>query len=361
MILARYVVRQFFKPFFFGVAVFSLIIFLANLFDHLRVLMQSDTSFYWIFQYLWLEVPLWVMKVLPVATLLATLFTIGGFIVSGEWLALQASGFKPLDFLKPLFACALAVTALSFAVQELVVPYCYNRSRTIYQEKIKKVPPSRRTQWSNVLLSGGPGDILMAQFFDAEKGLMKRVVLDSYEDNFLTEQVDALEASWDTGTRRWVFSRGVLRKFDPETGKVREKPFEEYPSALTLAPSQLKPQEKKVDEMTLNEIRKTLSRLKRLELSTREAWVALHVKLAYPFANVIVCALGIPFALKTKKHSRSYNFAAALAISFLYWWVLSVGQALGNEGYLPAGLGAWLANILFAAASLALLRKSSVL
>lgn len=361
MILARYVTRQFFRPFFFGVAVFSLLIFLANLFDHLKVLIQSEASFHWIFQYLWLEVPLWTMKVLPVATLLATLFTIGGFIVSGEWLALQASGFRHLDFLRPIFLCALAVTALSFAAQELVVPYCYNRSRIIYQEKIKKVPRSRRTQWNNVLLSGGPGDILMAQFFDLEKGLMKRVVLDSYKNNFLVEQVDALEASWNPQKRQWVFAKGVLRKFDPETGKVREKPFETYPSALSLPPSQLKPQDKKVDEMTLSEIRGTLSRLKRLELSTQEAWVAFHSKLAYPFANLIVCALGIPFALKTRKHSRSHNFAAALGISFLYWWVLSVGQALGNAGYLPAGLGAWLANLLFGAASIYLLRKSAII
>jgi lipopolysaccharide export system permease protein len=88
-----------------------------------------------------------------------------------------------------------------------------------------------------------------------------------------------------------------------------------------------------------------------LGASTRLEEVALHSKIAFPLANLVIFMLGVPFGLKMRA-SRALCFAEALGIAFLFWWVLSMGQTLGEAGRLPPWAGAWFGNILFGAAGL---------
>ena len=97
-IFTLYMARKFFKPFLFGLGLFALLIFLGDMFDKMNYLFKTKASLWVVFQYLWLEVPYWTIRVIPMATLLATLVAITGFVQSGEWIAAQASGFKTRDF-----------------------------------------------------------------------------------------------------------------------------------------------------------------------------------------------------------------------------------------------------------------------
>ncbi len=71
------------------------------------------------------------------------------------------------------------------------------------------------------------------------------------------------------------------------------------------------------------------------------------MRLALPFANVIVIALAIPYALRSGTHGRAQNFSYALALAFFYWGVTSIFQSVGEQGQLPAWLSSWVANIIF--------------
>ena len=85
----------------------------------------------------------------------------------------------------------------------------------------------------------------------------------------------------------------------------------------------------------------------RLGASTHKEQVAWHMRLALPFANMIVIALAIPFALRSGTHGRTQNFSYALALAFLYWGMTSICQSFGEQGQMPAWLAAWMSNLLF--------------
>ena len=91
--------------------------------------------------------------------------------------------------------------------------------------------------------------------------------------------------------------------------------------------------------------------------SPREYEVAAMAKVAYPFTNLIICALGIPIALRLRKSSRVVAFCAALGLSFLFLWMMEIGRTLGVSGRLPPLAAAWLANVLFGSLALFLIRR----
>ena len=84
-----------------------------------------------------------------------------------------------------------------------------------------------------------------------------------------------------------------------------------------------------------------------MSTGTGQARTALHQKVAYPFTNPILCALGIPIALRLRRARRPVAFAAALAVSFAYLWSIEMAWMLGKSGSLAPPLAAWLPNLAF--------------
>ena len=69
--------------------------------------------------------------------------------------------------------------------------------------------------------------------------------------------------------------------------------------------------------------------------------------------------LAIPLALGRIRGQRSYGLVVGLALLIGYHQLLSFGEALVDDGQIPAWLGLWLPFALFAALSLRLFLRAA--
>lgn len=355
-IFTRYMGKKFFKPFFFGLGIFALLIFLGDLFDRMNYLVKSKASLGLILQYLWLEVPYWGIRIIPMATLLATLVSISGFIQSGEWIAVQSCGFETKTFWKPVLWCSLVVTLFSFIAQETVLPFCFKRAGQLWREKIH--PEWEWDKYYDIVLLGKSDQFLQAHLFLPKSGLMERPILERVGPRGLERQIDARSALWDETRGRWIFHKGVERQF----GKagVREKSFASLESDLDTPPRSLVPRNRNPDEMSLRELLRHMKTSSPLGAPPREFMIAAHAKVAYPFTNLVICALGIPVALRLRAAAKVLSFISALVLSFLYLWCMEMSKTLGAGGHLHPLIAAWSANIIFGALAALLIRRYDV-
>lgn len=344
-ILARYVALRFIGPFLFGLGVFALIVFLGDFFDKLQRIVNSKATAWVVFQYLALQAPYWTVRVVPMATLLATLFAVTGFIQSGEYVAVQAAGVPGDRLFRPLLWLSLAISALGFLAQETLLPACRGRAQHLWRERIH--PQWEWDRYHDVVLVAGPDRFVTANLFTVKEGTMIRPVMDQYGATGISRQVDAGYAGWDAQAGAWTFRNGVERLFNEDGGLAQESLFEELKSDLRIPPKELMPRQRDPDEMSVAETRLYLKRLKLVGEPPYRAQTALQAKLAYPFANVILCALGIPIALRLRRAARGASFATALAVGFAYIWLIETCKTMGNVGRLPAVLAAWLPNAAF--------------
>ena len=352
-IYTRYMIGLFLKPFLFGLGIFVVLIFLGDTFDKMNQIMRSKAPFLIILQCLWLGVPYWAVRVIPMATLLATLVAISGFVQSGEWLATQSCGIETKRFWIPVLYCALAVSVLAFVAQETVMPAAWARSRRLWRERV-------HTEWEwskyeNIALLGGPDQFVQTWLFLPAEGKLERPIFETLGPRGVDRQLDAKYALWEPARKRWIFHDGVERTFGPQ-GAV-EAPFKEKVSELDTPPLELVPRATNPDELTMLEAFNYSRSVGRLGGSPREYYVAAHAKLAYPFTSLVICALGIPIALRLRKSSIVVSFCAALALSFIFLWTTEIGRTLGVSGRLPAIAAAWLANAGFGALALVLIRR----
>jgi lipopolysaccharide export system permease protein len=352
-IFTRHMIARFLKPFAFGLGLFAVLIFLGDMFDKMNYIVKSSAPLGVILECLWLGVPYWSVRVIPMATLLATLVAMSGFVQSGEWLATQACGFETRRFWLPILGASAAVAVVSFAAQETVMPAAWARSQRLWHEQVH--PEPEWAVYSDVVFALDDRLFVQAGIFSPKEGTLKRTILETLGPQGVVSQLDALSAEWDPGPRRWVFKNGVERVFGPQ-GAV-EKAFASQVSELDSPPVEMIPRPRNPDEMTLKEVRSYARRVGRFGGSPREYEVAAQAKLAYPLANLVICALGIPIALRLRKSSRVVSFCGALVISFVYLWCMEVGRAMGVGGTLPAWAAAWAANALFGATAVVLIRR----
>ncbi len=352
-IYTRYMIGRFTKPFVFGLGLFSLLIFLGDTFDKMNSIVNSKASLLTILECLWLEVPYWTGRVIPMATLLATLVAISGFVQSGEWLATQSCGIETKRFWIPTLSCAFAVSLLAFVAQETIMPAAWARSQRLWREKVH--PEWKWTRYENVALLGGDDQFVSAEIFFPKEGRLERPLLETMDALSIKRQLDAKQAFWDPAYGKWVFYDGVERIFIAEG--VVENPFKRMVSDLEIPPLNLVPRAISPDEMTLHEALEYSRHVGRFGGSSREYEVAAMAKISYPFTNLIICALGIPIALRLRKSSGVASFCVALALSFVFLWMIEISRTLGMSGHLPPVVAAWLANASFGALALFLIRR----
>ena len=344
---------RFLKPFLFGLCLFALLIFLGDTFDKMNYIVKSKAPLGIILECLWLGVPYWAVRVIPMATLLATLVAMSGFVQSGEWLATQSCGLETKRFWLPILWSSMAVAALAFAAQETVMPVAWARSQKLWHERVH--PEWEWTKYPDVALAGGDDRFVSALWFKPKDGRMDRPTYEKLGEQGVSYQLDSQYALWDAAAKRWVFYKGVERIFGPDG--VVEKPFDVKMSDFESAPLDLIPRPLDPDQMTLREVRSYASRVGRFGGSPLEYEVAAQAKLALPLANLVICALGIPIALRLRKSSRVVSFCGALGISFIYLWCTEVGRAMGVGGTVPPWVAAWAANAVFGTTAFFLIRR----
>ena len=285
--------------------------------------------------------------------LIATIFTIGQCNRWNELVAMKASGISLYRIIAPLLLVSLAMSVLTLMIEETVLPYSNNQKRTIYDHRILKKPETK-PQATALIYQGRRGVLYSIQRYDPQTRRMDHVTLVKKDrSGRLVYRIDANDGDWRGD--RWILRNGYLRYFtsgQEETtyrfARLTSSDLEERPEDFARPP-------KKPEDMNYFELRRFIDRQRREGVATREDEVYLNMKIAYPFASLIIVLFGAPLATISKRGGATANFGVSLFIFILFWGFIQSSRALGKSGTVDPLLAAWMANIAFGTAGIGIL------
>ncbi len=352
-ILYLYVSKKFFSVFSFTALAFGFIVLISELFRQLSFYMENKTPFLIVIQHLASNIPWWIIQVLPVATLLALLFSLGDFAKKNEITAMKAAGINMWRIIALFMAAGILIGGFDFAARELVIPKTSIFNEKIKKEKIQKEEIKVQTEFKNLIVSL-PGNVRMtAGWMNTGEKLMKDIIVEKYSEDFYIEKlILAEEGVWKNKT--WILKNGVEREF--AAALWNEKYFKEYDSGIHLKPYDFAFKKMRYETMNTYDFGKYINQLQMFGKSALKEKIALNIRYASVFCHLIVMMMGIPFALGIgPRFGKILSFTLALAASFVYWGVQAVTQSLGENAILSPFMSAWLANFIFFSAGLVLL------
>jgi len=349
-LIDKYILRSFLAPLFYCLFIFIFTYIIIDLFGHLDELIKEHIGMRLILIYYLAYIPSIVTQIMPIAILIATMYTLGGFARGNEITALRAGGISLWNILKPFIITGLLVSSFILVVNDTLVPRSTRLYLKIKEEKIekKKKDPLKTKIIKDVALYGTGNKIIYARSYDPKINTLKDIIIhqqDKRQD--ITAKIIAKEARWTNNS--WKAFNVTTYNIDAD-GQISGKPIFRHRAVLPIkeGPYEFQTQIYKTEVLTLSELRNYIRRLSGTSgLVIENLLVEAYNRVSYPFANIIAVLIGAAFCLRTKRNSRMLGIGLGLLIGLFFYGAFAVSTALGKGGILPPLIASWLSNILF--------------
>lgn len=360
-LLDRYLLRELAVPFAYCLAGFLVFWISFDLFSDLDEFQRRGLWARDLVEYYLVRTPELLVTVVPVALLLALLYSLTDHARHHELTAIRAAGVSLWRVCLPHLGCGVLASIALFALNEFWVPTATEDAARVLTRRQPPEPGGLGPEWQRNLAFHNERDqrVWNLGAFNRETGEILGASLYWVQTNGLKRRLFAERAVFDGDT--WVFER--VRGIDyPATTNGYPTTFATNRltlSGLTESPAQINSEIKfteltslkaaKRPRLALREIldyrrlHPRLADLDRAKLSTQ-----FHARLAEPWKCLVVVLIALPFGAPSGRRNVFVGVASSIFLGFGYFILSSFALALGTGGYLPAWMAAWAPNALFA-------------
>ncbi|MCB9358018.1 MAG: LptF/LptG family permease [Calditrichaeota bacterium] len=354
-LLDRYIVSAFARSFFFAMIAAAVIFVTIDLVEHLDKFVDAQVGFDLISRYYLLYIPFIVYLTIPVGVLLATLFTIGGFVYRNELTAMQASGVSLWRILVLLLLVVAPLAGGVWVLGENVVPRINFERKELYRVEVRKGKGSASSRQGRIYLQTSPTEFLKMESYDPKLRTGYQVQLQLVENGRVVTQINADSLSYREGL--WTLLNAERTDFMDRSVSMNRIESLARPD-FQFTPDDLIRVNIEPDEMSYKDIQSLINRLQAAGIRGARWSVDLAFKFAQPFATFIIVLFGVPFAAFRRRGGLVLGFGLSLLVCFVYFGFQQVGKILGYGGELSPFWAAWIGNIVFGFIGLALVWRA---
>ncbi len=356
-LLDTYIAREMLAPTAIGLLVFTFVLLIDQIPRLLAVLVARSADLETILRVFFNLLPSILAVTIPMAFLLGVLLAFGRLASDSEIVALRAVGVSPARLLVPVLAMAGLMTALTFYINAVALPAANQAHRQlVFNLVVSKARTDVRPRtFTDDLLPGRM--MLYVQDVEAESGKWKNLLIHDLREPGRPKLILARggELIVDRALSSVRLELGPGNEHTFVTARPREYERLDFASmSFPLPVDEFFPDKKKLllskgdREMTLRELAREIRAL-RAHGRNRKEWgryaVEWHKKFAIPGACLVFGVLGLALSLGSKKEARSSAFALSIAVIFVYYILIRLGEQAGDTGMMVPWLSMWGANV----------------
>lgn len=368
-LLDRYLLRELLIPLGYCLGGFLLLWVPFDLIAELnglqeRKLHAGDIAYYYL-----VKTPEFVVLVLPIALLLALLYSVTNHARHNEITAIRAAGVSLWRLCLPYLAVGFFASLVILGLNEYFVPQSADAAEQI--RNCRTPPPVGGVGRDKVLNLGisnsRAGRDWIIGVYDLRSGEMTRPVVVSRLAEGSHIELRAARA---------LRLNGVWNFFDVLEYK-RPAQADALPVLLLKTNVLAKPEFTETPEQIKSEIQlnsgNSLAKAKRADIpiavilnylrlhpypsQAAALYTKLAGRLATPWTCLVVVLIAIPFGAASGRRNVFVGVASSILICFAYFVLQQVSLAAGAGGRLPPWLAGWLPNLAFGLAGLVLTAK----
>lgn len=337
-ILDMYIFREFLISLVAVVAFCALLLLIASVFEKLQEILDAQTSLRNMAAYFLCSLPFKVMQAVPIASMLAVMFSVGALARHNEILALMTSGVHVMRIAAPVVFGGILVATASFYVNETVVPPL--EEKAVYYEQLMEGKEERRvTTQRDVFVRGGRNRFYLTDYQAAQRRMVSTTVIDVAPGySTIVRRINADSASFVSANREksesaWTLSKPRIWNFD-ETGNLLGHSSNESDVTVLLEGDLLEmlEQRKHPEAMNYAELARHVQMLARRGQPVHEYRTDLFQKITFPGGILIVMLIGFSVAVRARAANAMQAFGRGVFWAFAYYAFMATTKALGHSG-----------------------------
>jgi lipopolysaccharide export system permease protein len=351
--LDRYVAREFIRLFLLFALAAPLLFVLGDWTDRIDTYTERGIPLTNIMLGYLYQMPLFISWSLPVAALIATVFTVSNMTRHSEMSAAKAGGISFFRALAVLPVLGVVLTVLGLVLNELV-PIGIGRKMEVMGE-VERTGGDMRHDF---IYTGPHGHVYTVRALTMSGPSLRTVTIEHAGGEAQPPMhVTARSARYDT-LGYWTLEDGMFRTFAGDERREQSLRFQQMQfAAFTDRPDDLMARPKDPEEMRYAEISALIETLERSGGRPLKLMVEQAQKLAIPAATLVIVLFGAPLANSTGRGGPAYGIGISLGITIFYMMLFKLTGAMGVAGMMDPVLAAWIPNALFAVAAGVLLLR----
>ncbi len=301
------------------------------------------------------SLPAIIHQMMPVACLIATVFTLSGMNRSNELTALFSMGTSLARISAPILVIVICMSIFLLTIGDWLLPALNQKKNYVYYVDIQKKPGLYSTVKTNKIWYRAKNIILNIKTLNAESASAQGLSLYYFNDAWDLVQTISAENLKING-RSWLLNKGSVTLFAEESSFPMTQGFETKEVEMEPDTFDLQQSTNSADVMTMGQLKSFIVKNKEAGFDTLQYEVDYQSKISFAFAGFVMTFIGIPFCARhTRQGGMATNIGIVILLVFVYWTLYSSALTIGKHGTIPPILAAWAPNILMITASIFLL------
>jgi LPS export ABC transporter permease LptF/LPS export ABC transporter permease LptG len=358
-ILTRYILGEITSHSLIGCALFTFILFMKPLEQILDAVVRNSSSFATVIQIFLFFLPNTFLVTIPMSVLVGVLLGLSRLAADSEITAMRASGFGIWYFVRVASIVALLGTVFGLVNSLYVVPRA-NQAILAMQQALETSQASFEIQ-PRVFYEDFKNTVIYVQNVKPGTGAS------NWQNLFIADVSDPAAPRITTAESATVADDGgqgllIRLRNGSEHETVSNQPDQYNISTFTQTdrPLTFSPQ----SDVHLGRVDTRIYALGNRQLLSlshgpegKPYEIEFHRRLAFPVACLVLMLIGVPLGSVSRRGGKSSGFIFTILLVLAYYLLSNFGIAWAKQGRLPAVVGVWLANVVFAAAGLFLLSQ----
>jgi LPS export ABC transporter permease LptG/LPS export ABC transporter permease LptF len=361
-ILTRYILKEVLSHALLGGVLFTFVLYLKELGPLLELAVRNSASGNTVFEIFLLMMPNMFRVTIPMAVLVGILLGLSRLAADSEITAMRASGIGVWRFVGVVAIVAFAAWGVGLSNTLYFAPHASAKILKL-EDALKNTQATYEVQ-PRVFYEDLKDLVLYVEDVRSGTGAA------NWHQVFLADLSDPVSPKVTTAEEATVVSSDnqtlTMRLRNGTQHQISSDQPEQY-NVSTFAQTDLP-----IETLSESDPHVGRSDTPILAMSNRELldhWrqshnkaflIELHTRLSYPVACLVLMLVGVPLGISSKRGGKSAGFVLTILLVFIYYFLSSTGVALARQNKLPVFLGVWMANILFGACGVFLLRQMSI-
>lgn len=356
-LLDRYLFRELLAPLAYCLGGFLVFWISFDAFKSLSEFQDDKLHLLDVVEYYLAMAPEFVVTVLPIALLLALLYTLTHHARHNEITAMRAAGVSLWRVCVPYLIVGVCASIVLFALNELLVPPNTDWANRILKRYVQKPgDPEAQNRFTD-FVNAREHRLWHFSEYRVRTAEMLNPVVSWTLPGGSVRQLKADRAVYTNGA--WTFF-GV-KEFAQANASAPLLPI--FQTNVLSIPGFRETPKEMLSAMKINQYQGFASRRPDIPLAdiiaylrlhpdlsrTDSCWLLtkMHGRLAAPWTCLIVVLIAIPFGAASGRRNLFFGVAGSIFICFSFFVLQQLGLALGLGGRLPPWLAGWLPNLIF--------------
>jgi lipopolysaccharide export system permease protein len=341
-LLDRYIFTELLSPFGLSLGALCFIMLTRELLRLVELLVSKGVGFWAVLKVFSILLPSFLVLTLPIAGIIASITAFGRPSFDKELVAMRAAGLSLMRLCQPVLLFACSVFALTLILSHWGQPWS--------SVNLKKVALNLLRDQLVLALERGtfnePIPRMMIYVQDSSDGHTGKGIFVSDErtpDEPRVIVADQYQVLMDQ-TNEQVALRllnGVIHSRPDEPDQYEQISFTTYDLKLNLSQSGYSTAE---ERPTYEAIMAQLAQSQGKDPMALRRLMEHYKDLAFPTASLVLCLLGVPVGIVSKRSGRIGGFAVGVLIVVLYYVLNVACEFLVTTGVIAPLAGAWLPN-----------------